>query len=175
MTLTAIQTNELGKMMREHITCILRMEAVQMKLDWTEVFSSEQILSCCDKMPAGLGSGEDLPSNVQRELIQNPQFMSWLAGLLTLIQEETADKEEVERQAHAFFRSLSPLWKSNRPQYRHDLPASLGTKRSMAQSHGKIQSALHRNNGNCPAVRGPAFPGLSCSPGISAALHCHGI
>ena len=101
MTLTAIQTNELGKMMREHITCILRMEAVQMKLDWTEVFSPEQILSCCDKMPACLGSGEDLPSNVQRELIQNPQFMSWLAGLLTLIQEETADKEEVERQAHS--------------------------------------------------------------------------
>ena len=33
MILTKIQANELGQMMREHIACILRMDAVRLKLD----------------------------------------------------------------------------------------------------------------------------------------------
>ena len=91
MILETIQPNELGKMMREHISCIRRMEAVRLDLDWTAEFSPEQILSCCDKLPLYLKDVEDILANVQRELIRSPQFMPWLAELLALIGGETAD------------------------------------------------------------------------------------
>lgn len=91
MILETIQPNELGKMMREHISCIRRMEAVRLDLDWTAEFSPEQILSCCDKLPLYLKDVEDIPASVQRELIRSPQFMPWLAELLALIGGETAD------------------------------------------------------------------------------------
>ena len=57
MILTAIQTNELGKTMREHITCILRMKTVQMELDWTEIFSPEQIFFAAIKCPLAWEAG----------------------------------------------------------------------------------------------------------------------
>lgn len=91
MILETIQPNELGKMMREHISCIRRMEAVRLDLDWTAEFSPEQILSCCDKLPLYLKDVEDILASVQRELIRSPQFMPWLAELLALIGGETAD------------------------------------------------------------------------------------
>lgn len=91
MILETIQPNELGKMMREHISCIRRMEAVRLDLDWTAEFSPEQILSCCDKLPLYLKDVEDILASVQRELIRSPQFMPWLAKLLALIGGETAD------------------------------------------------------------------------------------
>ena len=78
MILTKIQANELGQMMREHSTCILRMDAVRLKLDWTAEFTAEQIISCCDRMVKHLDCTLDFPKNVQRELIQNPQFAPWL-------------------------------------------------------------------------------------------------
>lgn len=84
MILTAIQTNELGQMMREHITCILRMEAVRLDLDWAAEFSPKQILSCCDRMIEHLDCTISFPQNVQRELICSPEFVPWLAGLMTL-------------------------------------------------------------------------------------------
>lgn len=62
MILETIQPNELGKMMREHISCIRRMEAVRLDLDWTAEFSPEQILSCCDKLPLYLKDVEDIPA-----------------------------------------------------------------------------------------------------------------
>lgn len=91
MILTAIQTNELGKTMREHITCILRMEAVHIKLDWTEVFSPEQILSCCDRMAEHLDCTINFPKNVQRELICSPEFAPWLARMMALAGNAAAD------------------------------------------------------------------------------------
>lgn len=91
MILETIQPNELGKMMREHISCIRRMEAVRLDLDWTAEFSPEQILSCCDKLPLYLKDVEDILASVQCELIRSPQFMPWLAELLALIGGETAD------------------------------------------------------------------------------------
>lgn len=50
MTLTEIQANELGRMMRERVTCVLRMGIVQLNLDWTAEFSPSQLLSCCGRM-----------------------------------------------------------------------------------------------------------------------------
>ena len=93
MILTKIQANELGQMMREHIACILRMDAVRLKLDWTVEFTAGQILSCCDRMVKYLDCTLDLPKNVQRELIQNPQFAPWLAQLMAFAGEVTADTE----------------------------------------------------------------------------------
>ncbi len=84
MILTKIQANELGQMMREHIACILRMNAVRLKLGWTAEFTAGQIISCCDRMVKHLDCTLDFPKNVQRELIQNPQFAPWLARLMAL-------------------------------------------------------------------------------------------
>ena len=98
MILTKIQANELGQMMREHITCILRMDAVRLKLDWTAEFTAEQIISCCDRMAKCLDCTLDFPENVQRELIQNPQFASWLARLMALAG-KTADSGPEESRS----------------------------------------------------------------------------
>ena len=84
MILTKIQANELGQMMREHITCILRMDAVRLKLDWTAEFTAEQIISCCDRMAKCLDCTINYHKDIQRELIQNPQFAPWLARLMAL-------------------------------------------------------------------------------------------
>ena len=78
MILTATQTNELGQMMREHIACILRMEAVRLDLNWAAEFSPTQILSCCDRMAEHLDCTIKFPKNVQRELISSPEFAPWL-------------------------------------------------------------------------------------------------
>ena len=91
MILTAIQTNELGQMMREHITCILRMEAVRLDLDWAAEFSPKQILSCCDRMIEHLDCTINFPPNVQRELICSPEFAPWLARLMALAGKTAAD------------------------------------------------------------------------------------
>lgn len=91
MILTAIQTNELGQMMREHITCILRMEAVRLDLDWAAEFSPKQILSCCDRMIEHLDCTINFPQNVQRELICSPEFAPWLARLMALAGKTAAD------------------------------------------------------------------------------------
>lgn len=91
MILTAIQTNELGQMMREHITCILRMEAVRLDLDWAAEFSPTQILSCGDRMIEHLDCTINFSQNVQRELICSPEFVPWLAGLMTLTGKTAAD------------------------------------------------------------------------------------
>ena len=91
MILTAIQTNELGQMMREHITCILRMEAVRLDLDWAAEFSPKQILSCCDRMIEHLDCTINFSQNVQRELICSPEFASWLAQLMALVGKAAAD------------------------------------------------------------------------------------
>lgn len=91
MILTAIQTNELGQMMREHIACILRMEAVRLDLDWAAEFSPKQILSCCNRMIEHLDCTINFPQNVQRELICSPEFAPWLARLMALAGETAAD------------------------------------------------------------------------------------
>lgn len=61
MTLTASQINELGRMTRDRTTRILRMKSVQLKLDWRAEFSPEQLLSCCDKTAACLGTAVNIP------------------------------------------------------------------------------------------------------------------
>lgn len=91
MIQTAIQTNELDQMMREHITCILRMEAVRLDLDWAAEFSPKQILSCCDRMIEHLDCTINFPQNVQRELICSPEFVPWLARLMALAGRAAAD------------------------------------------------------------------------------------
>lgn len=91
MILTAIQTNELGQVMREHITCILWMEAVRLDLNWAAEFSPTQILSCCNRMAEHLDCTIKFPKNVQRELISSPEFAFWLARLMTLTGETVAD------------------------------------------------------------------------------------
>lgn len=91
MILTKIQANELGQMMREHIACILRMNAVRLKLNWTAEFTAEQIISCCDRMVKHLDCTLDFPKNVQRELLQDPQFAPWLAQLMALAGKTVAD------------------------------------------------------------------------------------
>lgn len=91
MILTATQTNELGQMMREHIACILRMEAVRLDLNWAAEFSPTQILSCCDRMAEHLDCTIKFPKNVQRELISSPEFAPWLARLMALAGKTAAD------------------------------------------------------------------------------------
>lgn len=91
MILTATQTNELGQMMREHIACILRMEAVRLDLNWAAEFSPTQILSCCDRMIEYLDCTIKFPKNVQRELICSPEFAPWLARLMSLTGKTAAD------------------------------------------------------------------------------------
>ena len=96
MILATIQANELGRMMRERIACILRMKAVRLELDWTAEFTVGQIISCCDRMAKHLDCTLDFPENVQRELLQNPQFAPWLARLMALVMEPAADTEAEE-------------------------------------------------------------------------------
>ena len=91
MIQTAIQTNELGQMMREQITCILRMKAVRLDLHWTAEFSPEQILSCCGRMMENLDCTIIFPENVQRELICSPEFTPWLARLMALTEAAADD------------------------------------------------------------------------------------
>lgn len=93
MILTKIQASELGLMMREHITCLLRMNAVQLDLNWTAEFSRGQIISCCDRMIKYLDCTLHFSKNVQRELLQNPQFAPWLARLRDLTKKPTVNTE----------------------------------------------------------------------------------
>lgn len=90
MVLTAIPTNELGRMMRERIAGVLRMEAVRLDLNWTGEFPLAQIMSACDRMTACLDCTTSYAQNVQRELIQNEGFAAWLGRLLRLIAEKEA-------------------------------------------------------------------------------------
>ena len=91
MTLTEIHANELGRMMRERVTCVLRMEAVRLNLDWTAEFSPSQLLSCCGRMIEHLDCTDSFPKNVQRELICDPGFAPWLGRLMVLTEKAAAD------------------------------------------------------------------------------------
>ena len=97
MTLTEIQANELGRMMRERVTCVLQMKAVQLNLDWTAEFSPSQLLSCCGRMIEHLDCTVSFPPNVQRELICDPGFAPWLGRLMALAEKETTDAEAEDR------------------------------------------------------------------------------
>ncbi len=97
MTLTEIQANELGRMMRERATCALRMEAVRLNLDWTAEFSPSQLLSCCGRMLEYLDCTASFPQNVQHELICDPGFAPWLGRLMALAEKGTADAETEDR------------------------------------------------------------------------------
>ena len=65
MTLTEIQPNELGRMMRQRITCVARMKAVHLNLDWTAEFSPSQLLSCYTRMFERLDCTADFSKNVR--------------------------------------------------------------------------------------------------------------
>lgn len=97
MILEAIQKNELGKLMRERMTCILSMNAVHLNLCWTAEFPPEQIHTCCVRMVECLDCTVEFPKNVQRELLQNTRFAAWLARLISLTGETAADNEAEER------------------------------------------------------------------------------
>ena len=120
MILTAIQTNELGQMMREHITCILRMEAVRLDLVWTAEFSQEQILACCDRMLRCLDCTLYFPNNVQRELIRNQEFAPWLARLMACSGEPAEDTgaekahPDWDALAERLSKLLSACWDSEK-------------------------------------------------------------
>lgn len=97
MTATEFLTNKLGRMMQERVTCILRMQAVQLNLDWTAKFSSSQLLSCCTRMEEYLDCTVKYPQNVQRELIRSLEFAPWLSRLMDLAKKEAADTEAEDR------------------------------------------------------------------------------
>ncbi len=94
MTLTEIQPNELGRMMRQRITCVARMKAVHLNLDWTAEFSPSQLLSCCTRMFERLDCTADFSKNVQRELICDPEFAPWLSRLMAFARKEAEDGEQ---------------------------------------------------------------------------------
>lgn len=97
MTLTEIPTNELGRMMRERITCVIRMEIVQLDLGWTAEFSPAQLLSCCGRMFEHLDCTVSFPPNVQRELICNMEFAPWLGRLMAFAEKDEADAKTEDR------------------------------------------------------------------------------
>lgn len=80
MILEAIQKNELGKLMRERMTCILSMNAVHLNLCWTAEFLPEQIHTCCVRMVECLDCTVEFPKMSRGSCFRTPGSRPGLRG-----------------------------------------------------------------------------------------------
>ena len=73
---------------------IQKMQAVNLDLNWTKEYSVSELTSCCERLAANRIEVSLFHKNLQRELIQDPNFASWLSQLQKLIEQEEMDQDE---------------------------------------------------------------------------------
>lgn len=97
MIRTVVQPHEIGVMIRERTAVLLRMTAFRLNPKWVTEFSLLELNACCDRLAVTALDISAIPDQLQRELIQNPDFGPWLIRLLSLFEaksEAASDEEE---------------------------------------------------------------------------------
>lgn len=101
MIQTAIQPHEIGAVIRERTAVLLRMTALKLMPQWVTELSTPELTACCNRLAAASLDISQIPEQLQRELIQNPDFSSWLTRLLSLWGTESEPSGETEETSSA--------------------------------------------------------------------------
>lgn len=93
MLRTAIQPHEMGAVILERAKTLLSMKAHGLDPTWVKEFDLQQLMSCCDRLAVHQPEAKPFRMEIQRELIQNPDFAAWFARLLALNERQSTDGE----------------------------------------------------------------------------------
>lgn len=100
MLRSAIQPHEMGAVILERARTLLSMKAHGLDPIWVKEFDIQQLMACCDRLAAHLPEAKPFRKEIQRELIQNPDFAAWLDSLLALNERQSEDgKSEEDSQS----------------------------------------------------------------------------
>ena len=89
MIQTVVQPHEIGVMIRARTAVFLRMAVFKLSPKWVTEFSLRELNACCDRLAATALDISYIPDQLQRELIQNPDFGPWLTRLLSLFESKS--------------------------------------------------------------------------------------
>ncbi len=85
MTTTVTKPAEVGTTMTERVKVILKMNKVDLPLEWLQKFDTQTLLESCGRIEKSLGRQVGVGANFQREFIQNPLFADFYTKLLSTI------------------------------------------------------------------------------------------
>ena len=94
MIQTVIQPHELGAAMRDRIAALMCLKAHDLNSAWVTEYDLPQLAACCDRIADHLPDTKFLYEQLQRELIENPDFAPWYARLLALNEQMPEDETD---------------------------------------------------------------------------------
>lgn len=93
---TAIQPHEMSAVILERMKALLCMKAHGLDHAWVKEFTLPQLTACCDRLAVHLPEAGPFCKDIQRELIQNPDFAAWFAELLALNERQSKGRKTEE-------------------------------------------------------------------------------
>lgn len=96
MLQTTIQPHELSAVIGGRMKTLLRMKVHGLDPSWVKEFDLQQLTACCDRLAVCLTDAKPFHKEIQRELIQNSDFATWLARLLALNEQQSNGGESEE-------------------------------------------------------------------------------
>lgn len=123
-TLTQNAPNELCSIMLERASVIAQMKKNRLNLTWLRQFALPQLSACCERMDSLLPGNTVYVDDIQGELIRNPSFAGYFAGLLALFPEEPPVVEP-PKPAPRLYGKYRPTYQAPAPKRADSLRSTL--------------------------------------------------
>lgn len=144
MIQTVIQPHELGAVMRDRIAALMCLKAHGLSSAWVTKYDIPKLMACCDRIAAHLPDMKFPCNQIQRELIENPDFAPWYARLLALNEQmpegETQEAAPVKLDGKELVTGLSELLETS---WENELPITAYTENDVlaALIQGQLSSS----------------------------------